>query len=117
MTGFSASGSGQPDVGVVDVRGQLDGDADARLTAAWVAATAARPHAVVLDLGAVTYINSTGIAVLVGLLARARGEGREVRVSGLSDHYRHIFAITRLAELVTIYDTTEEAVGGAVALG
>lgn len=117
MNGFSAAGSGQPDVGVVVVSGQLDGDADARLTAAWDEASAAGPRAVVLDLTAVGYINSTGVALLVGLLARARAEGREVRVCGLSDHYRHIFEITRLTDLVAIYDTVEEAVGGAVALG
>ena len=48
------------------------------------------------------YISSTGIAVIVGLLAQARTQGVEVKAIGLSDHYREIFEITRLADFMTI---------------
>ncbi len=117
MSEFSAAGSGQPDVGVIVLDGQLDGAADAALTAGWADATANGAAAVVLDLTGVEYINSTGIALIVGLLARSRSEARELRVCGLTDHYRHIFEITRLADLLQIYDTPADAVGGAVTLG
>jgi anti-sigma B factor antagonist len=109
--------SGRPDGGLVVLDGQLDGGAGAALTAAWEAATSQDASAVVLDFTEVDYINSTGIALIVGLLARAREEDRELRVCGLTDHYRHIFEITRLAEMMTIYATADEAVGGPVALG
>jgi len=116
MGDFVASGSGQPDVGLLVLAGQLDGAADAALQDGWAEATASGAAAVVLDFTAVTYVNSTGIALVVGLLARARAEDRELRVCGLSDHYRHIFEITRLADLMTIYGSPEEAVGGSVPL-
>ena len=50
-----------------------------------------------------SYINSTGIALIVGLLGRARADGVAVRACGLSDHYREIFEITRLSDFMTIY--------------
>ena len=59
---------------------------------------------VVLDFRDVEYINSTGIAVLVGFLALARADRRQVGAFGLSDHYREVFNITRLADFMTIYD-------------
>jgi len=59
---------------------------------------------ILLDFGDVGYINSTGIAVIVGVLARARTSSKTVRACNLSDHYREIFNITRLADFVTIYD-------------
>ena len=51
-----------------------------------------------LDFAAVDYINSTGIALIVSVLARARAERRKVVASGLSPHYREIFDITRLSD-------------------
>ena len=46
---------------------------------------------VTLDFSAVDYINSTGIALIVGLLAQARADGQEVQARGLAEHYREIF--------------------------
>ena len=64
---------------------------------------------VVLDFAAVDYINSTGIALIVRLLAEARRDHREVIALGLSDHYREIFRITRLSDYLTIADATPAA--------
>ncbi len=57
-----------------------------------------------LDFGSVEYINSTGIAVIVGLLAMARAEDRKVSAYGLTDHYREVFRITRLSDFMTIHE-------------
>lgn len=69
--------------------------------------------AVILDFTHVDYINSTGIAVIVGVLAKARAAGREMRAFGLSDHYREIFQITRIADFMAIYaDESTAATAG-----
>ena len=65
----------------------------------------------------VDYINSTGIAVIVGLLAMARAEGRDVGAFGLTDHYREVFQITRLADFMTIYDDKSAAFSGSLRRG
>ena len=62
-----------------------------------------------LDFSDVAYINSTGIALIVGLLAQARAGGREVDAIGLTDHYREIFHITRLSDFMTIRDQDQSA--------
>ena len=69
-----------------------------------------RPGRVVLDFTGVDYINSTGIAVIVGLLAMARAEQREIHAFGLTEHYREVFTITRLADFMTIHDDEKAAV-------
>lgn len=66
---------------------------------------------IVLDFVDVDYINSTGIAVIVGLLAKARASGRPVRAFGLSDHYREIFQITRISDFMSIFENETAAVG------
>ena len=65
--------------------------------------------AVVLDFSAVDYINSTGIALIVGLLAEARKNGQVLQARGLVEHYREIFRITRLSDFMTILDDEGEA--------
>ncbi|HEU4319454.1 MAG TPA: STAS domain-containing protein [Acidimicrobiia bacterium] len=59
---------------------------------------------ILLDFSGVDYINSTGIAVIVGVLAMARAEEREVGAFGLTDHYKEVFEITRLADFMHIYE-------------
>lgn len=90
---------------VVTLRGEVDGSAKTVLPAAYAEAVAEHePARVLLDFHAVDYINSTGIAVIVGVLARARGERRVVAAAGLTEHYRHIFTITRLVDFVELLD-------------
>ena len=65
--------------------------------------TIGSPH-LTLDFGEVGYINSTGIALVVRLLADARRDGRGVRAVGLTPHYREIFRITRLSDFMDIVE-------------
>ena len=80
-------------------------------------AAALGPGAIVLNFEGVDYINSTGIALIVGLLARARAERRTVGACGLTDHYREIFEITRLSDFMGIYADEDSAAGAPAAAG
>ena len=100
-------------VAVIDLTGELNSSAEEVLNAAYADAAAAGTDAVALNFEGADYINSTGIALIVGLLAQARKSGIEVKAFGLSDHYREIFEITRLADFMTITDNEERALSGA----
>jgi anti-sigma B factor antagonist len=95
---------------VIWLEGRIDRDALTTLEQAYRAAAASNPRTVLLEFSRVDYINSTGIALIVELLARARADARTVRARGLSDHYRHIFDITRLTDYIEIVQTAEEPV-------
>jgi anti-anti-sigma factor len=101
--------------GVIDLHGEINLGADQALAAAYEAAVRGDPTTVVLNFAHVDYINSTGIALIVGLLARARKEHRTVRAFGLSEHYRQIFDITRLSDFMGIYPDEDSAVTAAAA--
>jgi anti-sigma B factor antagonist len=91
----------------VALRGRIDRDAVASLDAAYRTASAAGADSVVLDFTDVDYINSTGIALIVGLLGAARADGCAVLAAGLTPHYQHIFDITRLSDFITIIDPVD----------
>jgi anti-anti-sigma factor len=87
---------------VIHMQGEINNTADAELSAAYTQAEQSSPTAITLDFKRVDYINSTGIALIVGLLARARAAHRPLTAVGLSDHYREIFTITRLSDFMEI---------------
>ena len=88
---------------VVDLPAQIDSTAEHALNEAYAAAAAHGSKTVLLNFAGVDFLSSTGIALIVGVLARARKDGRSIRASGLSDHYKEIFEITRLADFMTIF--------------
>ena len=101
-TEFAANVRKKDGVAVIDLTGEVSGPAEQKLLEAY-AQTGGEP-VVLLDFSAVDYINSTGIALIVGLLAQARTAGQEVQARGLAEHYREIFRITRLSDFMTILD-------------
>jgi anti-anti-sigma factor len=101
------------DVAVIDLSGDINGHAEHALELAWDDAVATAPSAVVLNFSDAGYINSTGIALIVGLLAKARTKAIPIRAFGLTPHYREIFEITRLADFVAINPDEDSAVNGA----
>ena len=100
-------------VAVIDLAGDLNAMAEDSLRVAWGAATRDRPEAVVLNFQGAGYINSTGIALIVELLAAARKQKLPLRAFGLTQHYREIFEITRLADFLAINPDEDSAVTGA----
>ena len=71
------------------------------------------PRSIVLDFSGLEYMNSGGIGLLVTLLVRAQRGGGRLLATGLSDHYRQIFALTRLDEAIEIHDDEAAAVAAA----
>ena len=97
---------------VIDLAGDVDASAETALQRGYDEAVA-DDGPVVLNFAGTDYINSTGIALIVGLLAQARARGIELTACGLSDHYREIFEITRLADFMRIAENEDGAVKGA----
>ena len=104
-----------PELARIDLTGRIDREADGALAAAYVQAVSAGATTVLLGFDGVDYINSTGIALIVRLLAEARRDGRAIVVAGLTEHYRELFRITRLSDYMTIEEEAPTAKPAAVA--
>ena len=102
-------------VSVVDVAGEINSQSESVLMDAYAQASEGRTRAIVLNFGALQYMNSGGIGLLVTLLVRANRQKQRLLAYGLNDHYRQIFELTRLNEAIHIHDSEEEAVAAAQA--
>jgi anti-sigma B factor antagonist len=98
---------------VLRIEGDITSASEGDLMAAYGLAVANGATAVILDFTKLAYMNSGGIGILVTLLVRARRGGGRLVATGLSDHYRQIFELTRLDEAIGIYDTEAEALAAA----
>jgi anti-anti-sigma factor len=95
---------------VIDLRGEINGFAQEALDVAYSEAESNDPKVILLNFEDVDYINSTGIALIVGLLAKARVTKRRLVAFGLSDHYVEIFEITRLSDFMSVFPDEESAI-------
>ena len=101
----------------IDLRGDIDAAAEDALNLAYADAEAGSPNAILLNFSEVGYINSTGIALIVGLLARARKSGIHLMTCGLSDHYTEIFRITRLVDFMSLHEDEASALAEVAGAG
>ncbi|HEV2459051.1 MAG TPA: STAS domain-containing protein [Ktedonobacterales bacterium] len=103
----------QPRVAVIDLRGEINAFAEDVLNAAYAQAEQDHPEVILLNFAGVDYINSTGIALIVSLLARARKSHIRLLSCGLSEHYVEIFSITRLADFMSVFPDEATALASA----
>jgi anti-sigma B factor antagonist len=103
-------------VSVVDIQGEVNAFAEDELMVAYREAVDHGAETLILNFGPTTYINSSGIGLLVTLLIRANRQGHRLFAYGLSDHYRRVFRLTKLNEAIRVYDDEAKAVAGAEAL-
>ncbi len=91
---------GDARVGVIAIGGEITSASEEALMSAYAEANQPAPAGVILDFREMTYMNSSGIGLLVTLLIRANRKGQRIFAIGLNDHYRQIFELTRLDEAI-----------------
>lgn len=57
---------------------------------------------IIVDLGELNYIDSTGLGIFVGTLKKARLSGRNIRIENTKDNIKKLFTITGLDKLFMI---------------
>lgn len=94
---------------VIDIQGEITAFAENALMDAYTQASTNGAKAIILNFSHLDYMNSGGIGLLVTLLIRANRQNQHLLACGLTEHYRHIFELTRLNEAFGIYNTEEQA--------
>jgi anti-sigma B factor antagonist len=72
-------------------------------------------HQIVIDLGGVEFLDSTGLGVLVAGLNRAREVGGSLSLVCPQERVLKLFRITGLDEVFTVHGTVDEALASSAA--
>jgi anti-sigma B factor antagonist len=92
-------------VSIIDIEGEVSAFAEDTLMEAYAEASTPTTRAIILNFNGLEYMNSSGIGLLVTLLIRINRQKQRMLAFGLSEHYKHIFELTRLNEAIGIYET------------
>ena len=94
---------------VLVVSGEIDVYTSPTLREHLVEAVGEEHPTVVLDLRAVTFLDSTGLGVLITGLKRCRSAGGELHIVTTQPNVLKVLEITGLDEVFRIHQTVEEA--------
>ena len=65
---------------------------------------------VVVDLGGVAHMNSSGLGMLIGALTSSRNAGGDLRLAAVPGRVQTLLSVTRLGDVFETFDTAEAAV-------
>ncbi|HKT04978.1 MAG TPA: STAS domain-containing protein [Rugosimonospora sp.] len=97
---------------VLEVGGEIDVYTAPQLRERLIALVEDGARQVVVDLGRVEFLDSTGLGVLVGALKRLRGVSGDLSLVCAQERLLKIFRITGLDRVFTIYNSVDAATSG-----
>jgi anti-sigma B factor antagonist len=94
---------------ILPLEGEIDLHVSPEVAESLRAMTAKKPKEVVIDLTKVTYLDSSGLAVLIEGMQNVQEYGGRFAVAGVQESVKHIFDIARLDQVFQIFPTVDEA--------
>jgi anti-sigma B factor antagonist len=94
---------------VLPLEGEIDLHVSPRISAALGAMIDQKPARLVVDLSAVSYIDSSGLAVLIEGMQNVEAYGGKFVLAGLQENVRPIFEIARLDQVFLIFPHVDAA--------
>lgn len=99
----------RPAVFIFDLVGEVNAYAENVLMERYSEINNQGARYLLLNFSEMSYMNSSGIGLLVTLLIRCKRNQQVLIAYNLDEHYRQIFELTRLNEAVGIFTTEAEA--------
>ncbi|GAA4153040.1 STAS domain-containing protein [Actinomadura keratinilytica] len=100
----------EKDLTIVKISGEVDVFTSPRLRETLLDIIDEGGVHLVIDLGEVTFLDSTGLGVLVGIYHRLRGRDGTMAFVGVNDRVRRVFHVTQLTKIFVLHRDLEEAI-------
>ncbi len=97
------------DISIIDIKGDVTAVTGQPIEDAYKEMSMAGSKKILLCFDQGIYINSGGIAILIGMVSESRKKGQVIRVTGLSAHFQKIFEMVGLAKYTEIFPSEEAA--------
>lgn len=95
-------------VNVLPLEGEIDLHISPRVEKSLTSIIKSRPAHVVIDLSGVTFIDSSGLAVLIHAMQDIEKYGGKLILAGMNDNVRPIFEMARLDQVFLIDPRDDE---------
>ncbi len=101
--------SQKDDVSILNIKGDVTAMTGESIEEAYQKVSNSGAQKILLYFDKDGYINSGGIAILIGIASESRKSGQTVRMTGLSGHFQKIFSMVGLTKYTEIFQTEELA--------
>jgi anti-anti-sigma factor len=98
------------DISVIEMLGDVTANTGQQVEEAYNKISEDGVKRIILAFNEDNYINSGGIAFLIGIAAESKGRGQVIRVAGLSEHFHKIFDMMGLTRYMDLFPTLEKAI-------
>ena len=95
---------------VLELAGEIDMKCSADLKSKIKELFSNKPPVLIVNMTNVSFMDSSGLATLVGALKWCRENNSELKLVGLVERVKSIFEICRLDSVFEIYDSEAEAI-------
>ncbi|MEP6956089.1 MAG: STAS domain-containing protein [Chthoniobacterales bacterium] len=98
---------------ILPLEGEIDLHVSPGIASSLKAMTDDKPPQLVIDLSKVSYIDSSGLAVLIEGMQTVNGYGGKFALAGLQDGVKAIFEIARLDQVFRLFPDVDAALAAA----
>ncbi|MFQ5824436.1 MAG: STAS domain-containing protein [bacterium] len=99
----------QKKIGIMDIRGEVTSFSEKVIQDAYENFTKDGLKKIGLNFEQVSYINSAGMAIIIGILTESRKRGQTLRAWGLSEHFQKIFSMVGITKYMDHFGSEAEA--------
>ncbi len=96
-------------IAIIDLMGDVTTFAEEKINAAYHEVSEQAVRYILLNFRENDYINSAGIAILIGIVTEVHQRNQKLAFSGLSAHFQKIFRMVGLGQYAEIYENEEDA--------
>jgi anti-anti-sigma factor len=100
-------------VAIIDLKGEITSFADETMNSLITTIVKENFQTIIFNFTDVSYINSSGIAILIGIVTSPANNDVTFRVYGLTPHFKKIFRMIGLTQYVKVLSTEQDAIAGA----
>jgi anti-anti-sigma factor len=101
--------SNKNDVSIISLKGDVTAMTGAKIEDAYQTVSSGGAKKLLICFDREGYINSGGIAILIGIAAESKENGQTIRITGLSGHFQKIFDMMGLTKYMEIFPSEESA--------
>jgi anti-anti-sigma factor len=100
------------DVSIINIKGDVTANTGEAIENAYQKVSTDGAEKILLYFDKDGYINSGGIAVLIGIASESAKKKQTIRITGLSSHFQKIFHMVGLTKYTAIFPSEESALNG-----
>ncbi len=102
-------------IAIIEIKGSLVGDEDTdKFRSAVQDFIEQGNKSLVINLGKVNYMNSSGIGAIISAYTSYKKVTGEIKLAGISNNVQNLLVVTKLIDVFDVHETVDEAIDSFV---